>query len=73
MGHLDNWNCYVRTIDASGRVEWDPHAAGCQVCIDITRDVIELRARGTPLDEIRAYVDAAYTGPPTDTILPPAA
>lgn len=73
MGHLDNWNCYVRNIDESGVVEWDQHAAGCQVCVDITRDVIELRARGTPLSEIREYIDANYSGPATDTVLPPAA
>lgn len=73
MGHLDNWNCYVRTINESGAVEWDQHAAGCQVCVDITRDVIELRARGTPLAEIRAFIDANYPGPATDTIPPPAA
>lgn len=72
MGHLDNWNCYVRSIDADGGVTWDPHAAGCEVCILITRDVIAMRARGTPLSEIRAYIDANYTGAFTDTILPPA-
>jgi hypothetical protein len=73
MGHLDNFNCYARTIDESGAVEWDQHAAGCQVCVDITRDVMELRARGTPLSEIRDFIDANYTGPATDTIRPPAA
>jgi hypothetical protein len=73
MGHLDNFNCYVRNVDADGIVEWDQHAAGCQVCIDITRDVMDMRARGTPLSEIRGYIDANYTGPATDTILPPAA
>lgn len=71
MGHLSNWNCYVRDVAPDGRVTFDPHATGCETCVLITRDVIEMQARGTPLDEIRDYIDATYGGQPTDTEYPP--
>jgi uncharacterized protein with PCYCGC motif len=71
MGHLSNYNCYVREVAPDGSVTFDPHATGCETCILITRDVIEMRARGTPLNEIRDYVDANYGGVPTDTEYPP--
>lgn len=70
MGHNSNWNCYVRSIDADGTVVFDEHAVGCPVCQDITEDVIRLWQRGSPLSEIRDYVDATYTGPQTPTDYP---
>jgi hypothetical protein len=71
MGHLSNWNCYVRDVVPDGTVTFDPHATGCETCVLITRDVIEMRARGTPLSEIRDYIDANYAGLSTDTEYPP--
>lgn len=72
MGHLSNYNCYVRAVSPGGSVAFDPHATGCQTCVEITRAVIEMRARGTPLPEIRDAIDARFAGTPTDTEYPPA-
>ena len=70
MGHNSNWNCYVKSIDANGVVTFDEHAVYCGVCQEITADVIRLWQRGSPLQQIRDYVDANYPGPQTPTDYP---
>ncbi len=70
MGHNSNWNCYVRSIGADGTVVFEEHAVYCQICQDITSDVIRLWQRGSPLSEIRDAIDATYTGPQTPTDYP---
>ena len=72
MGHTSNLSCYVQEFGADGAVTYDTHANGCGICVDITQDVMRLKAEGKPSPEIRAYVDARYSpfGPPTDTPLP---
>lgn len=71
-GHLSNYNCYVQGVGPDGSVRFDSHATGCETCVLITRDVMDMRARGTPLNEIRDYIDATYgTAGATDTEYPP--
>jgi hypothetical protein len=60
MGHNSNWNCYVKSVMASGEVIFDNHGSGCNVCIDITLDAKSMWQRGSPLTEIREYIDANY-------------
>jgi hypothetical protein len=64
MGHIANYNCFWQP---DGRV--DEHALGCGICVDIAQDVRRGLEQGTPLDRIRAQIDADYSrfGPPTDT------
>jgi hypothetical protein len=42
------------------------------VCLDITRDVMRMKAEGKPLAAIRAAIDEKYLrfGPPTPTPRP---
>jgi hypothetical protein len=70
MGHNSNWNCYVKSIDANGAVIFDEHAVNCGVCQEITADVIRSWQRGSPLQEIRDFVDATYPGSQTPTDYP---
>jgi hypothetical protein len=72
MGHRDNLDCYVKSFDENGLPTYDRHATGCTICIEITTDVMRLRAQGQPSTAIRAYIDATYSpyGPATDTALP---
>lgn len=64
MGHGSNYDCFWQE---DGQV--DTHGLGCGICVDIAQDVRRGLARGQPLAEIRAQVDADYSrfGPPTDT------
>lgn len=72
MGHLSNYNCYIEGIGPDGSVRFDSHATGCETCVLITRDVMDMRARGTPLARIRDAIDATYgTSGATQTEYPP--
>jgi hypothetical protein len=72
MGHTSNLSCYISETAPDGTVTFDNHAVGCGICVDITQDVMRLRAEGQSPREVRAYVDAQYSafGPGTDTPLP---
>ena len=60
MGHTSNYACYVSGTDASGKLNFDNHALGCSICVDITQDVMRLQKQGKGVPEIRAYVDSKY-------------
>lgn len=60
MGHTSNYSCYVQGKDAAGAIQYDSHALGCSICVDITQDAMRLLREGKPIPEIRTYVDATY-------------
>ena len=64
MGHTSNYSCFWQP---EGGV--DEHALGCGICVDIAQDVRRGLEQGTPLERIRAQIDADYSrfGPATDT------
>ncbi len=72
MGHTSNRSCYIKEIAANGTITFDNHAAGCGICVDITKDVMRLKAEGQSSRQIRTYIDAQYSsyGPSTNTPLP---
>jgi hypothetical protein len=49
FGHKSNYNCYVAGTNADGSVVYDFHALGCQVCVDITQDVMRTMRQGHAL------------------------
>ena len=67
MGHTSNYACYVANISEDGEVEYDNHALGCSICVDISQDTMLLLDQGKDVSEIFAFVDNAYArfGPPT--------
>lgn len=69
MGHQDNLGCYVKEFRPDGSIEFDNHATGCSICVDITQDVMRLRRQGQDLKTIRTYIDKQYSqyGPSTNT------
>ncbi|HSJ50422.1 MAG TPA: PCYCGC motif-containing (lipo)protein [Actinomycetota bacterium] len=56
LDHRSLLDCFVRP--AGG---WEPHAAGCVVCLDESVMVRSMLARGSPISEIRSTVVDAYT------------
>lgn len=40
---------------------WERHATGCAVCLVEARDVVEMRADGTPIAEIIRQIDDRYS------------
>jgi hypothetical protein len=67
MGHTSNYACYVAGVNEDGVIEYDNHALGCSICVDISQDVMRLLDQGKDVPEIFAYVDSNYArfGPPT--------
>jgi len=72
MGHDDLYACFASGHDLYGRPEFDAHAFGCGVCIDITEDVMNMRADGHSSLDIRRFVDDKYgdIAPGTNTPMP---
>jgi len=60
MGHTSNYSCYANTAP-DGALEFDGHALGCSICVDITLDAVRMLKEGRDMSEIRAYVDAEYS------------
>lgn len=60
MGHTSNYSCYVTGVDADGKIDYDTHALGCSICVDITQDTMRLLEQGKTVPEIKAYVDQTY-------------
>jgi hypothetical protein len=62
FGHTSLRDCFIKSIDAAGKVTFDDHAAGCGICVLIAQDVIRLRTEGKSSPEIRTYIDQTYQG-----------
>jgi hypothetical protein len=60
MGHTSNYSCYVQSVDEKGTVNFDTHALGCSICVDITQDAMRLLKEGKSTADIKAYVDQTY-------------
>lgn len=60
MGHTSNYSCYVQRVSSSGTPNFDTHAIGCSICVDITLDAMRLSKQGKSLPEIKAYVHDTY-------------
>ena len=61
LGHKDNYDCYIKGADADGKFIFDDHALGCQICVDITQDVMRYTKSGMSPDKIRAAIDKTYS------------
>lgn len=61
MGHTSNYACYVAGQDSNGEIQYDNHALGCSICVDITLDTMRLLREGRSLPDIRAFVDQTYS------------
>ncbi|HET7376518.1 MAG TPA: PCYCGC motif-containing (lipo)protein, partial [Anaerolineae bacterium] len=59
--HTSNEDCYVKSVDSAGRITYDPHALNCQVCVDITQDVMRLTNEGQSPGAIKTYIDRNYS------------
>ncbi len=66
MGHTSNYSCYVKNVNADGKVVFDQHALGCSLCVDIAQDVMRLTKEGKSPGDIHATIVSTYSrfGPP---------
>ncbi|HLE92291.1 MAG TPA: PCYCGC motif-containing (lipo)protein, partial [Anaerolineales bacterium] len=61
IGHTSNYDCYVSDVDARSNIEFDNHALGCSICVDITQDVMRMLQEGKSPQEARLYIDTTYS------------
>jgi hypothetical protein len=73
IGHRHNADCYVADRLPDGAITFTNHGAKWDICLNITRDVMEMQAEGKPLKAIRSAIDEKYSpiGLPTPTPQPP--
>lgn len=67
--HESNYNCYVAEDGGPGNVlDFDNHATGCGICVDITQDVMTMSQEGKSVPEMREIINQRYGnfGPSTD-------
>ena len=60
MGHTSSYSCYVSGAETDGTIQYDTHALGCSICVDITQDTMRLLKQGKSISDIKAYVDQTY-------------
>jgi hypothetical protein len=61
IGHTSNYSCYVSSVDANGKINFETHALGCSICVDITQDTMRLLKQGKSVPEIKAIIDQTYS------------
>jgi len=61
MGHTSNYSCYVSSVSTEGKVNFDNHALGCSICVDITQDTMRYMRQGKQVSEIKAIIDQTYS------------
>ncbi len=69
VGHKSNLGCYITEDGQPGNVvEYDNHALGCGICVDITQDVMTMLPEGKTVEQMRAIIIDRYGsfGPSTD-------
>jgi hypothetical protein len=66
LGHKDNYDCYIQDAPTNGTIVFDEHAIGCDICVDITQDVLRMTRNGRAPPAIRAEIVKMYGhfGPP---------
>jgi len=60
MGHTSNYSCYVQSVDGKGTANFDNHALGCSICVDITQDTMRLFKQGKSVSDIKSIIDQTY-------------
>ncbi len=61
MGHTSNYSCYIKNVNADGKVVFDKHALGCSVCVDIAQMVMKLTREGKSPGQIHEQVVATFS------------
>jgi hypothetical protein len=60
MGHRSLYDCYVSSIEPGGKINYDTHALGCSICVDIAQDAMRLLNQGKTVEQVKTYVDQTY-------------
>lgn len=61
IGHTSNYACYVADESDEAGLQYDTHALGCSICVDITQDSMRLLGQGKSATDIVAFIDQTYS------------
>ncbi len=61
IGHRSNYDCYVTGVESNGKVNYDAHALGCSICVDISQDTMRMLRQGKTVPEIKSFIDQNYS------------
>ena len=62
-GHDNNNDCFIAKRDATGRVAaWEAHALGCEICLDVAQQAMQMHNAGASVTAIRTAVEKRYAG-----------
>jgi hypothetical protein len=58
-GHKSNESCFIAGRDR-GTVQWDTHALGCEICLDVAIETMQMHAAGATVAQIRDVIEKKY-------------
>lgn len=61
LGHKNNYDCYIADAPNNGKIEFDGHALGCGICVDITQDVMRMTGEGRAPPQIQNTIINTYS------------
>jgi hypothetical protein len=73
-GHTSNESCFIAGR-RQGTVTWDNHGIGCEICIDVATETMQMHNAGASLMQIRQLLEKKYAHlyeGHTPTPMPPA-
>jgi hypothetical protein len=61
LAHTSNYDCYIKDAPNNEQVVFEEHAIGCDICVDITQDVMRMMRQGRDPTKIRAEIVKTYS------------
>lgn len=59
-GHKDNHDCFVGARTENRVTEWDTHAIGCEICVDVAYQAYQMHNSGASVVAIRDAIEKQY-------------
>ena len=60
-GHKSNESCFVAGR-RNGTVSWDTHGIGCEICLDVATETMQMHNAGASVAQIRQLIEKKYAG-----------
>lgn len=60
-GHKSNESCFVAGR-RNGTVTWDNHGVGCEICLDVATETMQMHNAGASTEQIRQLIEKKYAG-----------
>lgn len=58
-GHKSNESCFIAGR-SRGTVQWDTHALGCEICLDVAIETMQMLSAGATVAQIRDVIEKKY-------------